>query len=148
MAANPFNPLEMQNAATFGGQLWFIALYYAALLPVFFLTGLYLSLCFVLNSDRIGWVYGADLLGAGAGSAAILALMWVVHPFQLVAALLLPLAAACWFGPDRRAAYAGVAMLALGEAGLLVANGAAYNDFKPIYARRCTCPAAAWPPRW
>ena len=134
VAANPFNPLEMQNAATFGGQLWFIALYYAALLPVFFLTGLYISLCFVLNSERIGWVYGADLLGAGAGSAAILALMWVVHPFWLIAALLLPLAAACWFGPDRRAGYAGLAMLALGEVGLLVANGAAYNDFKPIYA--------------
>ena len=134
MAANPFNPLAMQNAATFGSQLWLIAAYYAVLLPVFFLTGLYISLCFVLNSEQVGWVYGADLLGAGAGSALVLALMWVVHPFLLVGVLLLPLAAACWFVPGRRAGFAGLGMLALGEVGLLFANVAAYNDFKPIYA--------------
>ena len=134
VAANPFNPLELQNAATFAAQLWLIALYYAVLLPVFFLTGLYISLCFVLNSDRIGWVYGADLLGAGAGAALVLGLMWLVPPFRLVCVLLLPLALACWFGPDRRAGFAGLAMLLLGEAGLIFASAPGYNDFKPIYA--------------
>ncbi len=134
MAANPFNPLAMQNAATFGSQLWLIAAYYAVLLPVFFLAGLYISLCFVLNSEQVGRVYGADLLGAGAGSALVLALMWAVHPFLLVSVLLLPLAAACWFVPDRRAGFAGLGLLVLGEFGLVFANVAAYNDFKPIYA--------------
>ena len=134
MVANPFNPLAMQNAATFGSQLWLIAAYYAALLPVFYLTGLYISLCFVLNSGRVGWVYGADLLGAGAGSALVLALMWFVHPFGLISVLLLPFAASCWFVPDRRAGFAGLGMLIVAEVALLFANTAAYNDFKPIYA--------------
>ena len=46
-AANPFNPLQLQNAATFVPQLWNIALYYAVLLPFFFLTGFTISLVFV-----------------------------------------------------------------------------------------------------
>ena len=41
VVANPFNPLQLQNAATYAPQLWNIALYYAALLPFFFVsTGL------------------------------------------------------------------------------------------------------------
>ena len=67
VTANPFNPLQLQNAATYGPQIANIALYYAVLLPFFFLTGIYISLCFVLNDDRVARVYGADLLGAGAG---------------------------------------------------------------------------------
>ncbi|MBC7799082.1 MAG: hypothetical protein H7Z10_00545, partial [Gemmatimonadaceae bacterium] len=62
--ANPFNPLQLQNAATFVPQLGYIALYYAVLLPFFFLTGLYISLTFVLNEDRVAQVYGYDLTGA------------------------------------------------------------------------------------
>ncbi len=139
VTANPFNPLQLQNAATYAPQLGNIALYYAALLPFFFLTGLYISLCFVLNAGRVARVYGADLLGAGAGSALVLGLMFVVHPFMLVPALLLPLAAACWFGPPparsaRAAGFAGLAVLAACEAGLLAGGQASYNDFKAIYA--------------
>ena len=70
VTANPFNPLQLQNAATYAPQLGNIALYYAVLLPFFFLTGIYISLCFVLNDDQIGRVYGADLLGAGRGRGA------------------------------------------------------------------------------
>ena len=99
MTANPFNPLQLQNAATCAPQLGNIALYYAVLLPFFYLTGLYISLCFVLNADRVGRVYGYDLTWAGAGAALVLALMAVVHPFQLVPALLVLLAAAGLFGP-------------------------------------------------
>ena len=134
VTANPFNPLQLQNAATYGPQIGNIALYYAVLLPFFYLTGIYISLCFVLNDDRIGRVYGADLLGAGAGSALVLALMSVVHPFLLVPVLLVPLAAATLFGPVRRAAVAGLLALAVCEAGLLGFSQAAYNDFKAIYA--------------
>jgi hypothetical protein len=131
VAANPFNPLQLQNAATTAPQLWNIALYYAVLLPFFTLTGLYISLYFVLNDDQVGRVYGADLLGAGAGSALVLAVMWVVHPFLLVPVLLLPLAAAAGFG---RARWAGLAALIAAECALLLANPAAYNEFKAIYA--------------
>ena len=134
VTANPFNPLQLQNAATYAPQIGNIALYYAVLLPFFYLTGIYVSLCFVLNDDRIGLVYGADLLGAGAGSALVLAMMFVVHPFLLVPALLVPLAAATLFGPARRAAIAGVLALVVCEAGLLTYSQAAFNDFKSIYA--------------
>ena len=79
---NPFNPLQLQNAATYAPQLINIGLYYAALLPFFFLAGLYVSLSFVLNGDRIGIVYGYDLTGAGAGAALVLVLMFVLHPFS------------------------------------------------------------------
>ncbi len=134
VTANPFNPLQLQNAATYGPQIANIALYYAVLLPFFFLTGIYISLCFVLNDDRVARVYGADLLGAGAGAALVLALMFVVHPFLLVPVLLVPLAAATWFGPVRRAGLVGLAALAVCEAALLLGSQAGYNDFKAIYA--------------
>ncbi len=134
VTANPFNPLQLQNAATYGPQLGNIALYYAVLLPFFFLTGIYISLCFVLNDDRVSRVYGADLLGAGAGAALVLALMFVVHPFLLVPVLLVPLAAATGFGPIRRAGWSGLAALLACEAALLAGSQAGYNDFKAIYA--------------
>jgi hypothetical protein len=35
---NPFNPLQLQNLATWVPQLWNIAAYYACLLPFFFLA--------------------------------------------------------------------------------------------------------------
>lgn len=80
-ATNPFNPLQLQNPATWVPQLWNIAGYYACLLPFFFLAGVFISLSFVLNAERIGVVYGYDLTGAGAGAAAVLAAMFVVHAF-------------------------------------------------------------------
>jgi MFS family permease len=136
-AANPFNPLQLQNPATFEQQLWNIAGYYACLLPFFFLAGVFVSLSFVLNADRIGQVYGYDLTGAGAGAALVLAAMFVVHAFFLVPLLLVPLAASAWFvaGPWRRVgiAAAGVALLGA-EALLLLDNQAEFNDFKAIYA--------------
>ncbi len=133
--ANPFNPLQLQNAVTFLPQLGYIALYYAVLLPFFFLTGLYISLTFVLNEDRIGRVYGFDLTGAGAGAALVLGLMSLLHPFQLVPALLVLLAASALFGhrPVRVGLASLVALLAC-EAVLLLNPQAEYNDFKAIYA--------------
>lgn len=128
---NSFNPLELQNPATFTPQLWNIALYYAALLPFFFLAGLYVSLFFILHDREIGRVYGYDLTGAGCGALAVLGLMWVVHPFHLVACLLPPLAAAC--RRPRPLAAAGVA-LAGGLALLLLGDQAGFNEYKAIYA--------------
>jgi hypothetical protein len=136
VTVNPFNPLQLQNPTTFTAQLWNIAGYYAALLPFFFLSGLYISLCFVLNDEDIGRVYGFDLTGAGTGALAVLGLMWLVHPFRLVPCLLLPFALASGFAPRRRGRAVGLALLALagGEALLLLDDRAEINDFKAIYA--------------
>lgn len=135
---NPFNPLQLQNQVTSQPQVWNIALYYAVLLPFFFLAGLYISLSFVLGEARIGRVYAADLAGAGVGSAVMLALMNWLHPFHLMAALLLPLTLAALWGlrPARApiAAIAALAALLAGEALLLLDDHAAYNEFKAIYA--------------
>jgi hypothetical protein len=136
VTTNPFNPLQLQNQATFVPQLWDIGGYYVALLPFFFLAGLYISLCFVAHDRDLGRVYGFDLTGAGVGALVALALMWLVHPFHLVPCLLAPLAAASLFAPRRRMAAiaAAVALLAAGEALLLGDDEAAFNDFKAIYA--------------
>ena len=136
VTTNPFNPLQLQNPATFATQLWNIAAYYAELLPFFFLSGLYISLCFVLNDEDVGRVYGFDLTGAGAGALAVLGLLAAVHPFRLVPCLLVPLALACAFTPVwRRAAIAaGLLALAGGGALLLLDDRAEINDFKAIYA--------------
>ncbi|MGE0415798.1 MAG: hypothetical protein AB7O80_03240 [Acetobacteraceae bacterium] len=135
--ANPFNPLQLQNAATWESQLWYIAGYYAALLPFFFLTGLFVSLCFILNSRRIGLVYGFDLTGAAAGSAGILGAMYLVHAFDLVPLLLVPIALSAAFlsVPRRgRATLAAFVALLASEAVLLLDSQAEINDFKAIYA--------------
>ena len=134
---NPFNPLQLQNPATWVPQLWNIAGYYACLLPFFFLAGMFVSLSFVLNAERIGVVYGYDLTGAGAGAAVVLAAMFVVHAFFLVPLLMVPLAASACFVTGRwrwtGAAAAGL-MLVGAEALLLYGNQAQFNDFKAIYA--------------
>ena len=131
---NPFNPLQLQNSATLVPQLANIATYYLALLPFFFLGGLYISLCFVLNDRIVGRVYGYDLTGAGAGALLALVLMAFVHPFHLVPWLLVPLAVAALCG--RRIAVSAVALLCLlgAEAMLLGDDRADFNDYKAIYA--------------
>ena len=134
---NPFNPLQLQNPATWQPQIWNIARYYAALLPFFFLAGLFISLNFVRSTERIGRVYAYDLAGAGAGAAGVLVAMYAVHAFDLVPLLLVPLALAAVFvkGSLRgRAVVAAVLALCSAESVLLLDNSAAYNDFKGIYA--------------
>ncbi len=135
-AANPFNPLQLQNTATLWPQLGNIAGYYAALLPFFALAGLFISLCFLADSRRIGLVYGTDLGGAGAGGVFVLILMAFAHPFRLVPCLLLPLALPGFLGARGwpGAAVATALALLAAEAGLLGWDPARINDFKAIYA--------------
>ncbi|WP_376099439.1 hypothetical protein ACE7GA_11350 [Roseomonas sp. CCTCC AB2023176] len=138
--ANPFNPLRLQNATTWSTEIWNIAGYYAALFPFFFLTGLYISLCFVLNSRDVGRVYGYDLLGAGAGAVTGLALMLVLDPFHLPPALMVPLTLAAFFTMPSwpRAWRIGVPVAAvaalLGGGALLLSHPGGFNEFKAIYA--------------
>ncbi len=136
VTTNPFNPLQLQNQATFAPQLWNIAGYYACLLPFFYLTGVFVSLSFVLNPTQIGRVYGFDLTGAGIGALLTLGLMNLVHPFLLAPCLLLPLGLAALAGVPGRTLASAAALVALlgGEALLLLDNEAAFNDYKAIYA--------------
>jgi hypothetical protein len=135
--ANPFNPLQLQNAATWLDQVGNIGLYYAALTPFFFLAGLFVSLSFVLNAGEIGRVYGYDLVGAGFGAALVLGLMAWLHPFDLEPALLAVLAAAALFTPGRlRWAAVPLALISLVGGEYLLREGPqpGFNDFKAIYA--------------
>ena len=137
VTANTFNPLQLQNPTTWPEQVRNIGLYYAVLLPFFFLAGLYISLIFILNHREIGRVYGYDLIGAGLGAALALALMFVVHPFLLAPVLLVPLALSTLFQPGRLnwlgAGLAGAALVA-GEAILFFGAPPAFSEFKAIYA--------------
>lgn len=134
VAENPFNPLQLQNPATFQGQLWNIAGYYLVLLPFFCGGGVYISLYFILNDREIGRVYGYDLTGAGAGSLLGLALMWWLHPFMLLPALLVPLALAALFTTRRWVRPVTLAALAAGVALGVFGSAARFNDYKSIYA--------------
>ena len=137
VTANAFNPLQLQNPTTWVEQVRNIGLYYAALLPFFFLAGLYISLIFVLNPREIGRVYGYDLIGAGLGSALALGLMFVVHPFLLAPILIVPLALATLFQPGRLnwlgAGLAGAALVGA-EAILFLGPAPAISEFKAVYA--------------
>ncbi len=132
---NPFNPLQLQNQATYLPQLGNIGLYYAALLPFFFGAGLFISLCFVTGGARVGLVYAADLTGAGAGCLAVLGLMYICPPFELIPVLLPALALAAWFIGRYRVAAGIAALLVLAGAELLLALGpqAQVSQYKPIY---------------
>jgi hypothetical protein len=131
---NPFNPLQLQNQATLAAQLWNIAFYYVALLPFYVLAGLFISLCFLVDTKHIGRIYGTDLTGAGIGALSVLLLMFAVPPFRLVPWLLGPLAASAFFIRPRWVLLATAAALALSETALLGFDQARINDFKAIYA--------------
>ena len=137
VTANPFNPLQLQNPATWTDQIGNIARYYAALLPFFFLAGTYISLIFVQNHREVGRVYAYDLIGAAAGSALALLLMFLVHPFLLAPILLVPLAIATLFQPGKlnwlAGFLAGVALV-VGEFLLFTGPAPTFSEFKAIYA--------------
>jgi hypothetical protein len=128
---DPFNPLRLQNPATFGDEFLNILLYYACLLPAFVLAGLFVGLSFIAAPGNLGRVYAADLLGAGCGALAILAAMYAVPPFFLPLVLLVPVALAA--RGRLPAIAAGVALLAAGTP-LLFANPGQFSEFKAIYA--------------
>ncbi len=134
---NPFNPLELQNSATWDSQLWNILAYYGALFPFFFFTGLAVSLNFVLYARDVGRVYGFDLIGAGLGAVLVLGMMFVLHPFQLIPAMLPFLAVAALFSPARNKALlwgSTLVTLVIAEVLVLFLAHPAISQYKPIYA--------------
>lgn len=73
----PFDPIRLSWDRT---QLLYICLYYLLLSLPFFFFGLIVSTAFSSASERSGFVYGADLLGAGLGALSLLLLMAVTGP--------------------------------------------------------------------
>ena len=67
----PFDPVRLQWDRI---QILYILLYYLFLSAPFFFFGLSISSAFSALSERAGLLYGADLLGAGAGSLGFLVL--------------------------------------------------------------------------
>ncbi|HOU33639.1 MAG TPA: hypothetical protein PLY89_09860, partial [Synergistaceae bacterium] len=65
---NPFNPLEFQNAVLWKDQLGHIGMYYVALFPFFFVSGIFIGLSFLTGRREIPRLYMVDLVGAGAGA--------------------------------------------------------------------------------
>jgi hypothetical protein len=88
LKSNPFNPLQLQNEVLWKSQIGNIFLYYAGLFPVFFLTGTYIGLVFLVSSREMPKVYAVDLLGAACGAAVILAAMFFLHPYHLPSVML------------------------------------------------------------
>ncbi|MBI5095978.1 MAG: hypothetical protein HZB26_26525 [Candidatus Hydrogenedentes bacterium] len=85
---NPFNPLALENPNLWQSELVNIGLYYLTLFPFFFLVGSFLGLSFMSLQESVMGLYAADLIGAGIGAVFMLALMYFLHPFYLVCAIL------------------------------------------------------------
>jgi hypothetical protein len=135
----PFNPLEFQNADLWFSQLINVWIYYAVLFPFFFLTGIYISLCFVHFADRIPSVYAADLMGAGAGSLLLMALLYLIHPFHFLTALIPLLFLASLLGlrglesGKTRWSLIILGVFLLSEAASVFLNQADYCEYKAVY---------------
>jgi len=135
IAAIDFNPLALQNHATMGAQLWKIAGYYAALFPFFFLSGAFIGLYFIGYSADISRIYAADLVGAGAAGAVVVALMYVLHPIDLPLALVPVLFTAGWLLTRSAAARMALVILTVAAATLVWRYAHAdYNEYKAIAA--------------
>jgi hypothetical protein len=133
----PFNPLEMQNPELWRGQFVSILLFYLALFPFFFLTGIYVGLSFLLARERITRVYMADLVGAGLGGLWVLGAMYFLDPFRLVLAVLpfFFLAALTTRPVEGRGALPVPTLILTLLAGtaLVLGNRADFNLYKPVY---------------
>ncbi len=72
-----FDPVQLSWSRV---QILYIGIYYIVLSTPFFFAGLVVSTALSSISEKSGLFYGADLLGAGAGSMLILAAMTVSDP--------------------------------------------------------------------
>ncbi|MBT2324302.1 SAM-dependent methyltransferase [Variovorax paradoxus] len=112
----PFNPLEILWDPR--QPAWLLALYLLLLLP-FLCAGA--CVCMALSRFRgmLARIYSFDILGAGAGSLGIMALLFVLSPadaLKLIGALGFAAAAVAWLecgGPRRWPALLPMAMAAL-----------------------------------
>lgn len=77
----PFEPTRLSWDRV---QILYISLYYVLLALPFFSFGLIISTSFSTMKEYTGYLYGADLIGAGTGSILILFLLYFAGPDKLV----------------------------------------------------------------
>jgi hypothetical protein len=77
----PFDPVRLSWSRI---QLFYIGIYYITLSVPFFFAGLIVATALSSVSERVGLLYGADLLGAGMGSLGVLYLMTSTCPDKFV----------------------------------------------------------------
>jgi hypothetical protein len=77
----PFDPVKLSWSKM---QLFYIGMYYMILSIPFFFTGLIVATALASLSERAGLFYGADLLGAGIGSIAVIFFMTISMPDTIV----------------------------------------------------------------
>jgi len=132
-----FNPLEFQNHELWQEQLWNVGKYYLALFPFFFLSGLYIGLNFILYPRFISQLYAFDLIGGAIGSLGIVGLMFVIHPFYLLTALLPLLLVASFLTPKSFSLpiRTGIILFVflVSEVSALYLNEADFCQYKAIY---------------
>lgn len=106
-------PFDPERLAWDRVQLLYILAYYVLLSAPFFFFGLVVSTALSVASRRSGLVYGADLLGAGAGALTAVFIMGMVGPERTVFIVsLAALAGAVVMGSRYRPLAAAVIVLA------------------------------------
>jgi hypothetical protein len=73
----PFDPVKLSWEKT---QIFYIALYCLILSIPFFFSGILIATAFSVLSKRAEFIYSSDLIGAGVGSIAVLALLNIAGP--------------------------------------------------------------------
>ncbi len=110
----PFNPLEV--VWDLGQQAYLLQIYLLLALP-FFCAATCIGLALSRFRERIGAIYRADLLGAGAGAALVLLALFLLEPEDTLRALgglgLAAAAVAAFAGPGPRWPAGVLAALAL-----------------------------------
>ena len=142
----PFNPVLIASDSS---QLWWIGAYYLCYAVPFFAGGIFIGAAFAVLSARTHRLYFWNMIGSGLGGLAILGLMFLfppenlVYPILVIATVPALLSSISWTPIGTRFRVLGAqVLLALSLAGLsflLVASFGSLNvsDFKPIsYAKR------------
>jgi hypothetical protein len=139
VSINQFNPLEFQNEVTWTSQLGNIFAYYAALLPIFFLLGLYIGLVYILNFGEISKIYAVNLVASAIGSVVILAGMYFADLFSIMAWIVPVLLVPVYFSiviENKRLRYgiiaAGLLFCVGAEIWLISNRGMTFPFYKPI----------------
>ncbi len=87
----PFDPVKLSWDTM---QIFYVALYCLVLSIPFFFAGILIATAFLIRSEKSALIYGADLLGAGTGSLAVVGLLHIAGPeYAVLTASLLCFAA-------------------------------------------------------
>ncbi len=123
-----FNPFQITQSL---GSAALLASYYLIVAIPFLLSGIFVVTILSMRPKKVGQLYAADLIGAGAGCAAAVPLIWRLQTpaAVVVGALALAAAGLCIAAGDRRKFVRAVMFLAAtAGVGVIVV---AYGPFPP-----------------